>query len=391
MLVVALLTLSCSGNGEADRERRPEAGGEANNVMTKRYEQVYANPGLNSGVTAAATATGADATKFRYNDTDIPGGARTLLAVDHRRVLVDFGDVFFAVNLPHQKTLGFHLKSTHTFLRLTEAGTFVYVNNFQLVRTTFDRFKEPVAEDFFVPGLGEYSELYCLLPAESTFLAGVQDLGHPHDIKKSFALFSKQYPELSTLWKIDINGVVVRPPLSSKGTAALAYPGTVALVGADGARRDIDSGEFRPISASFGPDDALYVLMTLDSGVVLRAYSPTGEQLWTMPSPVTDPTQPPVVGKDGTIYLLQTGTVAAIRNQEVAWQDSLIGEVPVATVEGSGKLLVSAGVKVICFDTDGEQVWAYDDPDNEVWRTPPVVLDNGAVVAASDKSIVVIK
>ncbi len=391
LMVALLLLMSCSGNGRTDRAHRPETGKEANGVITKRYEQIYANPGLNSGQSFVAGTTGEDVTRFTYNDTTVVGGARSLLAVDNRRVLIDFGEVFFAVNLPHKTTLGFHLKSTRTFLRLLEAGIFIYVDNFQLVRTTFDRFKEEATEDYFINGLGNYSELVCLWPAESTFVAGVQNWGTPADRRPSFALLSKEYQSLDMQWKIDVPGKVVRPPFNPSGTAALLYNGNIALIDPTGARNDIDSGEFLPLTACFGPDDLLYAVLRTDAGTLLRVYDAGGAPAWSVDLSVDTPSQPPIVGADGSVYLIGNGTITAIKDREVAWQEPLTGESAAGTLDGAGKLLVSDGTRVVCFEPDGEPAWEYDDPDNEIWRTPPVVLENGAVVVASDRSIVVIK
>jgi len=391
LLATLLLLISCSGNGRTDRAHRPETGKEANGVITKRYEQIYANPGLNSGQALEAGATGENVTRFTYNDTTVVGGARTVLAVDHRRVLVDYGDVFFAVNLPHEKTLGFHLKSPRTFLRLIEAGIFSYVDNFQLVRTTFDRFKEDPEQDYFINGLGNYSELVCLWPGESTFVAGVQNWGTPADRRPSFALLSKEYPSLEMQWQVEIPGKVVRPPFNASGAAALLYQGTVALIDPTGTRRDIDTGEFLPLTACFGPDDLLYAVLRGDAGTLLRVYDADGAAMWSVDLSIDAPSQPPIVGTDGSVYLIGNGTLTAIKDREVAWQEPLTGESAAGTLDGAGKLLVSDGSRVICFGPDGEPLWEYDDPDNELWRTPPVVLENGAVVAASDRSLVVIK
>jgi len=247
-LIGLLLLLSCSGGADGDAGQ----GGEAASKMTDRYYQPYVNIGRNSYMANGVTETGDTAEAFVYNETEIPAGVRFIHPVDERRAIVDFGEVFFAVNLPHKLTLGFRVKSNKTFIRLTEGGEFVFFDHFQLVKQDFDRFKE-TAPDYFVTGLGQYSQLFCLLPAGSTFVAGIQDWGNPRLQKRSFTVFEKQYDDLENWRETSFAGAVLAPPISSNGTVVVARTDTISTVGPDGALRDIMTGTFKPLGCNGWP------------------------------------------------------------------------------------------------------------------------------------------
>ncbi len=137
-------------------------------------------------------AIGRLAWKAPFNAAGVPADPRDLCVLDDRRALLDAGEAFFAFGLEDRKTIGFRRKSSNAFLALGGGTQFYFVDGYQMIRQTFERYSER-AEDFFVPGLGQYSMLTSLLVDAETFIAGVQSLGNPGVPSPSFEIYEKFY------------------------------------------------------------------------------------------------------------------------------------------------------------------------------------------------------
>jgi len=393
---ILLLATSCRSGNERDRTTRDRTTAdtalvkEAKNTMTIRYEQPFANPQLNSYVDAPVKATGRLAWKAAFNPAGLPVGPQDLYVLDDRRALLDAGDVFFAIGLADRKALGFRKKSNNAFLVLGPGTQFYFADGYQLIRQDFEHYNER-AEDFFVPGLGQYSVLFSLFAGPETFIAGVQALGNPRVPTSSFELYEKLYRGTARRWSHGFDGMIVRPPIDGSGTAIVARRDTVTVIDRQGVRADIVMAHFQPISCSIGPDGLLYLVGTTGAKVLLRACTLKGEMRWEVPVAIPELLQPPIVDADGVVYLVASGSVTAFQEGRRLWEYPLSSPSARASAFQDFRLIVADGARVVCLDESGRAVWSYEDKDGESFVTAPVLDPAGRVLVASGKSIVVIE
>lgn len=393
---ILLLATSCrSGNGR-DRTTHDRTTAdtalvkEAKNTMNIRYEQPNANPQLNSYVDATVKAVGRLAWKAAFNAAGVPGSPRDLYVLDDRRALLDAGEAFFAFGLADRKELGFRRKSNNAFIALGPGTQFYFVDGYQLIRQDFERYSQS-AEDFFVPGLGQYSVLSALFAGPETFIAGVQNLGNPRSPTTSFELYEKPYRGTARRWSHGFDGMVVRPPIDPSGAIVVARRDTATVIDRQGARQDIVMAPFQPISCSIGPDGLLYLVGTNGAKVLLRACTLKGETRWEVPAAIPELLQPPIVNADGVVYLIALGSVKAFQDGQQLWEYPISSPNARATAFQDLRLVVADGARVVCLDESGRVLWSYEDKDSETFVTQPVLDPAGRVLVVSEKSIVVIE
>lgn len=148
---------------------------------------------------------------------------------------------------------------------------------------------------------------------------------------------------------------------------------------------------FQPISCSIGPDGLLYLVGTTGAKVLLRACTLKGEVRWEAPAAITELLQPPVVNADGVVYLVAPGTIIAYQNGQRLWEHPVSSAQPRATAFQDLRLVVADGARVVCIDESGRALWSYEDKDGESFLTAPVADPAGRILAATEKSIVVIQ
>ena len=385
-----LLATSCRSGNQRDRTTIDTGSvKEAKNTMTTRYDQPYANPQINSYVDAPVKATGRLAWKAAFNPAGVPCGPKDLYVLDDRRALLDAGDAFFAIGLSDRKSLGFRRKSNNSFMALGAGTQFYFIDGYQLIRQDFDRYGER-AEDFFVPGLGQYSVLHSLFAETETFIAGVQGLGNPGVPTPTFEIYEKFYRGTARRWSFEFAGMVAAPPIDPSGTAVVARKGALAVIDRQGARKDIDIKSFEPVSCSIGPDGNLYLAGTAAAAALLRVCTLTGATQWEVPVTTADLLQPPIVNADGVVYLVDSGNVTAFQEGRRLWAYPISSPQPRVSAFQDLRLVVADGARVVCLDESGRAVWSYEDKDGEIFVTPPVLDPAGRVLVVSEKSIVAI-
>ena len=134
----------------------------------------------------------------------------------------------------------------------------------------------------------------------------------------------------------------------------------------------------------------LYLIGGEERADILVALSLDGKELWRYTGPVGFPKsasgQPPMVGPDGTVFLLGTQNVVALQNGRVSRQYST-GEdsVRFGSVLADGSLLIVAGRRLYQFTVDAElpMTVTFD----ETPSTPPVIDSRGRIYLATINSL----
>jgi hypothetical protein len=362
--------------------------------MVSDTRQIYATPRLNSLQPYAARAKGQLAWKQDYNSSRIPGNVRSLLIQSDQRLVIDYGKVFFVVDLERKTVMGSQWKDGNSFPVLDAGGDLYYCESNLLFRQKVDRFGVIPEESCFLPGLAPASEVLILVPGGETVLFGVQSSGTPNDDRPVFGILEKEFASLRDRWMVQFAGVVVRPPVSSNGTAAVASGRSLCLVGPGGVKGPEIELPVRASQCSIGLDDRVYVAGTGDSGSMVLAFDPDGAGLWECTLAMSAIVQPPLVDAGSAVILVARDEIVTVVDGEERWRFTLPsreGIVPAASLSNDGSLLVAAGRKVICLSPAGEVAWVYEHGREEVFSVPPVIDSRGVVYAASDVSIVAIK
>jgi hypothetical protein len=386
------ILFAVSSSGKRDAEDPPSAEGK-NQIEARldmRYRQPYSNPQLNSFQPVKLTASGRLAWKIVFNDGSVPGEPEFILLLDDNFAIVDYGEAIFAVDLNKMKCLGYRSKSANSFVSIGPADTFYFADSFQLIRATLNDFKAD-PPDFFVPGLGQYSELRGLIPLENIFLAAVQNLGNRKYPAKSLTLFQKPYESLNCDWRLEFDGLVLSAPATSANQFAIARENTICLIDKQGKISRELPGEFSPISCSIGPDDIIYLVCATPAGPMLKALDQNLELKWEAVCGKQKLAQPPLVDPVPTIYLVGEGSVTAFQNGRMLWETPLSSESPAATMAQGGKMIISDGARIGCLNGAGTIDWSYEEKDGEIFLTPPVLDSKGRILVATAGAILMIE
>ncbi len=404
ILIFALFSIvSCQAGAEKPGENKGKS------TMEQRYYQPFGNEALNSFQPVEITAKGNLAWKFTFNDIDFPGSASNVHLIDDDRAIIDCGGIFFAVDLNKKTVVTPKEKSSNTFIRLGEDQNLYYFSGFRLNKNEFynllkpedvetegdaaaDEVKEenppPQQADSYVPWLGEHSELLCFIPKKESFVTGVLHSGNPLDQKVSLVFTECRYDDYEPLWekKYDFPGVM--PPVNSDGRIFVCLPNAIQIVDIEGRTMDRIKTAGEPVFCSLGPDGTIYIVAETDEDRILSAYDSFGERHWEVSDIADEVYQPPLVTTDGLVCVLGENGLTAIRAGEQKWIYPVSSENARATIGKDGMIILADGLRVVCIDTEGTEVWTYIDEDGDEFTSPPVIDSKGhIVVGASDKIV----
>ncbi|MGB9595312.1 MAG: hypothetical protein ACPL7B_03440 [Candidatus Poribacteria bacterium] len=391
LLILAVLLVSCNSKAEISKVKTSS---KEEYKMTANNIQPFANPQLNSLIQNDLTAGGILASKLEYNTKDIPGGPTSLLLLNDSIALIDHSIVFFVIDVFNNKVIGFNKKSPNTFIIVGEQGNFYAFASYRLLKLKLESFREfPPKEHYFVPGLGEYSELAVFIPKSDTYIVGTQSFGSPLDNLPVFGLLEKGYQGYKDLWNLTFDGFIPRPPVSIDGNIVVTQNNLVSIVDSNGKVKEIKT-DFIPISCSIGADNLIYMLCRVKNRTFIKAMDFDGNIHWECQTSINQPNQPPIVSKESMVYLIGSSKIEAFSNGEKKWEFRLTGsetEHQQASVSNDGILLVSDCDKLLCINKAGKQVWAFKVAEGETIMTQPVLDSVGKVFIATDKKILAIK
>ncbi len=391
LLILAILLISCNGKAETTKTITPS---KEEHKMTANNVQPFANPQLNSLLLSDLSAKGVLASKLEYNSENIPESPASLLLLDDSKAILDHSAVFFVIDTFNNKVIGFNQKSPNTFIIVGSQQDFYAFASYRLLRLKLESFQEfPPKEHYFVPGLGNYSEIAVFIPKSDTYIAGIQSFGRPLEQKAVFGLLEKGYNGFNDIWNVAFDGLVPRPPVSLDGNIVVAQNNLISIVDNIGKVKEIKV-EFLPISCSIGADNLIYMVCRVKNKNFIKVMDFDGNILWECQTSITQPNQPPIVSKESMVYLIGSSKVEAFANGAKLWEFQLTGtdeERQLASVSNDGMLLVSDSDKLLCINKAGEQVWAFKVAKGETIMTQPVLDSVGKVFIATDKKVLAIK
>ena len=179
-------------------------------------------------------------------------------------------------------------------------------------------------------------------------------------------------------WSVNTGPLIISSPtIGSDGTIYVASSYLYAYNPNGTVKWVIDNGHGMDSAPALGPDGTIYVEAFSQTNVELCAYNPNGTQKWTANLGTSagwvngaNPSEDPVVGQDGTIYIkFGTNLVAFAPNGSIKWTYSLgpnggtnpcIG--PDGTIYVGANSATSIGPSsILAMNPDGTLKWQYVD------------------------------
>ena len=386
-LAFVFLIASCRGNAEITKNNPSKE------VKKMTINHPFYNLKLDSLLPYNLVAKGTLAWKLEYNTQDIPGGANSLIMLDDSKLILDHSIVYFVVDAFSQKVLGFQRKSTNTFIIPINEQEFYAFSGYRLYKSKYETSQTPPDDDYYIPGLGEYSNLMVFIPKVDTYISGIQEFGNPNIPKRRFVFLEKNYVGYNDKWGLAFDGMIPEPPVSIDGNIVVAQNNLISIVDSIGKVKEIKI-EFSPISCSIGIDNLIYMVCRIKNKSFIKAMDFEGNVRWECATSIAQPNQPPIISKESTVFLIGSSKVEAFSNGGKLWEFQLTGtdkERQLASVSNDGMLLVSDCDKLLCINKAGEQAWAFKVAKGETIMTQPVLDSVGKVFIATDKKVLAIK
>jgi hypothetical protein len=179
-----------------------------------------------------------------------------------------------------------------------------------------------------------------------------------------------------------------RPSLAAAAPDAivLAGPNSVFVLNSKLELQATIKGEFIPEAISLGQGGKIYVVVKeKDEQPALWGLTTRGDRFLRMPMTwEVEEFTPPIIGSDGTVFLICKDTVVAVKPPgQVVWTEFAGGIIGGAVLTSGDQLLVSAGSVLTEFKADGERRVIFN-LQNEQFRTPPVPTAGKEIYVATD-------
>ncbi len=192
-------------------------------------------------------------------------------------------------------------------------------------------------------------------------------------------------------WEESVAGVG-SGAISADGRVAIAMnDGRFLVLDADGAGADKSKHlvetklPFSPYDISIAPPG--YALFARsDRTISLHFVDPDGREHWSASVPFT-PSEPPIDGGDGRIYVVGNG-FAAYENGAALWS-SLANVVQYATAYADGTVALVTGAELRIVARDGAVKQTFRTAQGEPISTPPAIADDGSIWIATEKALYV--
>jgi hypothetical protein len=147
--------------------------------------------------------------------------------------------------------------------------------------------------------------------------------------------------------------------------------------------------EFTPLALSVDESDHAFMIVKTRRGeaetFAIWAVTPTGDRFIEidLPSMPGRSPHPPIIGFDGTVYVIIGPEILAIGSDGIIlWRQNVAVDIAGTVVMPDGRILVSAGSFVWVIDEAGEKQFLAD-VGADLLRTPPIPVSNTNLYVAS--------
>jgi outer membrane protein assembly factor BamB len=260
----------------------------------------------------------------------------------------------------------------------------------------FDYDWHAVRDEGIVPNVEEWGVSLLFKPSLEEILGVAQFTGGPqrepeHYYAYRYSLVDEDFP-----WDIDEEGSLAQAFLSNDGKKLiLIQEENILIIDADNGKT-LKKSEMEPgiiLTASLDPADNLIVLFEGEEdegGIELRAYSLSGEKLWSLPTLEPQEEQPPACGGDGRIYVVDARHLKCIINGEVAWARLLKSDDQTwVTITEDNHALALNGPFLCLYDPAGEKIFErlVTKDEEESFDAPVSIDDEGRIFVAGNNCL----
>lgn len=164
----------------------------------------------------------------------------------------------------------------------------------------------------------------------------------------------------------------------------IAASNRVFVLGLDLQFLEAWAAEFKPLAISLDEGPNVYLLVHTGGKVSLWKVTPKAERAWETPVSLESGMllQPPIVGYDHTVYLVNARQITAISpTGQVLWQREGAGGIRGGFVTADDRLVTTEGSQIAAWNRAGERQLIHDCGDALV--TPPILSAEGCLYVAS--------
>ena len=247
-----------------------------------------------------------------------------------------------------------------------------------------------------LPRLTDWAGALMIKPTLDDVLAAVRFSGGPMHDPRKYYVYRFLQKDGSLKWFHEFDGDADLALLTNDGgTIVLVRRNEAVLFGAD--EGDINNtfnlGIETFINASLDTGDNLLVLgeKTEDGQTqkLLKAFSLSGEELWTHPLMNLQLKQPPACGTDGRVYIIDSMQLQCIIDGEIKWAAMLKpAEDNRLTITGDNHAVVINGSLLCLFNPDGEKVYErLITKTDDSFYAPPAIDKEGRIFVAGQDAL----
>ena len=144
------------------------------------------------------------------------------------------------------------------------------------------------------------------------------------------------------------------------------------------------AGEFIPLAMSVSEEGIIYVIVKEADGNSLLEISQSGKLMRKIEVPEVplDGYKPPILGPDGTIYLILNNRVKALSIRGESWEYSFDKAITGAIVSANNHLMLTVGPYLLSFTSKGDRD-AIMMLESGTWTSPPTLTEKGDILALS--------
>jgi hypothetical protein len=218
-------------------------------------------------------------------------------------------------------------------------------------------------------------------PSHSLFEA--LDLHEPFDTTELGLLKSATSPGELHIGSVDLVAA------ATANSIVAAVPDCIFLAGWDMTVRLALTGTFDPVLMSLDEANRIYLVVRSGQRFALWLVNPDGERLYAidLPESVPQPSGPPIVASDHTVYLIAGSQVIAVApDGKLNWLKAAPGHIGGAIVTADDQLLLAEGDSITAWDRLGQRRVVHAFP-GEKLTSPPVLASNGDLLVASQGSL----
>jgi len=392
LLALPVICISCIA--ESSDGVKPKEQTMTFSLKNAGYPVEFANYQRNSYVPVEAKREwkGAWSKRFAEIDPEMPISPRAVLATDSVVAAKTASELFvFATSGKFQ----FFEATNNPSPVVLGAGAMAYFNaNAGLVYQDYNRKKLKPEEP--VPGFDQWAYALLIRPTMDEVLGVVQNAGIRGQSGKKHYIYRFVRGALAKKWSYQFDGIVNHALLTADEKTLVTVTGEeIALYDAESGKSDrgFKTGLPEPLAASLDLAGGLVVIGKIEDTAaakkILKAFSPAGEELWSIDLVNPALVQPPACGEGGTVYVVDNGCLQCIADGAIKWTTPpIFGAGTCVTVTKGNHLLVLDGALLCLFDPAGEKIFkSMVSMEGEAFGVPPAVDAHGRIYVLSEKSL----